>query len=79
MEDFTLKELQPYIFLLIGLGSVLLAIFKKSDKANLKETGQKAEGVRARASHRHGRGGVSAVEEDRGAHRRTRDLAFERR
>src|SRR5829696_6554147 len=45
MEDFNLKELQPYIFLLIGLGSVLLAIFKKSDKANLKETGQKTKGV----------------------------------
>jgi hypothetical protein len=45
MEDFNLKELQPYIFLLIGLASVLLAIFKKSDKATLKETGQKAQGI----------------------------------
>jgi hypothetical protein len=45
MEDFNLKELQPYIFLIIGLGSLLLALFKKSDKANLKGTGQKAEGI----------------------------------
>jgi hypothetical protein len=45
MEDFNIKELQPYIFIIIGLGCVLLAIFKKSDKANLKQTGQKAEGI----------------------------------
>jgi hypothetical protein len=45
MEDFNLKELQPYIFLLIGFASVLLAIFKKSDKATLKETGQKVQGI----------------------------------
>jgi hypothetical protein len=45
MEDFNLIELQPYLFLLIGLGGVLLAIFKKSGKANLKDTGEKAEGI----------------------------------
>jgi hypothetical protein len=45
MDDFTFKEIQPFIFLLIGLGSVLFAIFKKSNKANLKNTGQKAEGI----------------------------------
>lgn len=45
MEDFDLKVFQPYLFLLIGLGSVLLALFKKSSKAILKATGHKAEGI----------------------------------
>ena len=45
MDDFSFKELQPYFFILIGLVSVLFAIFKKSDKSNLKNTGQKAEGI----------------------------------
>ncbi|HEY0752010.1 MAG TPA: DUF3592 domain-containing protein [Chitinophagaceae bacterium] len=45
MEDFNIKELQPYIFILIGLGSTLLAIFKKSTTGNLKSTGQKTEGI----------------------------------
>ena len=40
-----MRELQPYIFLLIGLVSILLALFRKSDKATLKITGEKAEGI----------------------------------
>jgi hypothetical protein len=45
MQDFDLKEWQPYIFILLGLGSILLSIFKKSDKTALKVTGHKAEGI----------------------------------
>ena len=45
MEDFNWKEFQPYILLLIGLISLSIASFKKSLKANLKKTGQKAEGI----------------------------------
>lgn len=45
MEDFNLKEFQPYIFILIGLGSMLIVLFKKSDKSTLKVNGEKAEGI----------------------------------
>jgi hypothetical protein len=45
MSDFNLSEIQPYIFILIGLTLLLIAIFKKSSNARLKKSGLKAEGV----------------------------------
>ena len=45
MEELNLRELQPYIFLLFGLASILFAVFSKSEKAKLKENGVKAEGI----------------------------------
>jgi hypothetical protein len=45
MLDINLTELQPYAFVLLGIILLLVAIFKKSGKANLKSSGLKTEGI----------------------------------
>jgi hypothetical protein len=45
MEFFNVLELQPFLFLLIGLISILFSIFKKTKTADLKLTGEKTEGI----------------------------------
>ncbi len=41
MEDFNLHALQPYLFLLAGLGIILFSLFKRSKTARLKLSGRK--------------------------------------
>lgn len=43
MEE--IKDLQPYIFIVIGIIGALVGLFKKSTQSNLKMIGKKAEGV----------------------------------
>lgn len=45
MEDFNLKQFEPYLFLLTGLGVVIYALFKSNRSTNLKYTGEKVEGI----------------------------------
>ena len=45
MLDFDLTDLQPYLLILVGCVLVLVAIFKKETKPELKLTGVKADGI----------------------------------
>jgi hypothetical protein len=44
MPDFNFNELQPYLFVLIGVILLLTAVFR-STKSNLKNSGVKTEGI----------------------------------
>ncbi len=45
MPDFDAITLQPYIFILVGIALMLIAIFKKPAKSRLKKSGLKTEGI----------------------------------
>jgi hypothetical protein len=45
MPDFDLNTLQPFIFILVGIVLLLMAVLKKATKANLKQSGLKTEGI----------------------------------
>ena len=45
MEDLNLKQFEPYIFILIGIGAILFSLLKKTKLSALKNSGEKVEGV----------------------------------
>jgi hypothetical protein len=45
MNDLNLKQYEPYLFLAFGLLLILSAVFKKGKSTELKNTGEKVEGI----------------------------------
>ena len=45
MQDFDFNALQPYIFTLVGIVLVLIAVLKKASSSDLKQSGLKTEGI----------------------------------
>lgn len=45
MSDLNFSEVQPLIFILLGVTLLLIAIFKRSSSSNLRTLGNKTEGI----------------------------------
>jgi hypothetical protein len=45
MENFDLEAFKPYIFIVAGLAAILYALLKKTKTADLKESGEKVQGI----------------------------------